>query len=432
MLSHLPARTRDGLLELQRQRLLDAVDRAWQEIPFYRRKMSEAGLDGTSITSVADLVRLPVTTKLELRASEKEHPPLGDYRGAPMNAAVRLSTSSGATGKPTLNVMTRKDALLEYLLMRRTFERSGLKPGDIQFNAHPAYLYGASEFLSAAHESYGLLSISLGPPGSDGEILKQLELIYDLQPRSALLFPPAVLRYADVARREMKLSFPVDFGLTQMQLNEFGLQFADAREWHEKVMGIKLFNGFGSSEIFAATGASCAHGVGNHLNEDYVVLEVLDPETLKPVPDGQPGLAAISSLEKDNLLLRYIVGDMGYMDSEPCACGDPTRVFYRLGRSSDAVSLRGRRVTTADLFRSLCGEEELGLGALAFQVVNPGPQAESLDIRVPAPDAPTPGLSDRIAAMASAFLDLPVNVQLTESSGFSYKPTRLINAAAQS
>ena len=126
------------------------------EAPLFGRKLAEAGItDADDITTSADIARIPLTRKQELRDSEAEHPPFGDYRFTDHRDCVRLGTSTGTTGTPTVALWTRKDIWIEYESAARNWWRTGWRPGQIVTHAHPAYLYGGGPFLSGSLEYFG-------------------------------------------------------------------------------------------------------------------------------------------------------------------------------------------------------------------------------------------------------------------------------------
>ncbi|MBV8295550.1 MAG: hypothetical protein JO085_01835, partial [Acidimicrobiia bacterium] len=153
--------SRDERRALQDERLGDVVRRTFERpVPLFKRKLEEAGVSGPDdIESVDDLVHVPTTVKDDLRQSETEHPPVGDYRFTDIRECIRIGTSTGTTGTPTLMLWTRHDIWVEYESAARWWWRIGYRPGQIITHAHPAYLYGGGVMLQGAYEYFGLLSI---------------------------------------------------------------------------------------------------------------------------------------------------------------------------------------------------------------------------------------------------------------------------------
>src|SRR5437763_5474878 len=163
------AMSRDERRARQDERLRDVIRRVFERpVPLFKRKLEEAGASGPDdIKSVDDLVRIPTTVKEELRRSEAEAPPFGDYRFTDAHECVRIGTSTGTTGTPTLMLWTRKDIWIEYESAARVWWRMGNRPGMIATHAHPAYLYGGGIMLQGAYEYFGFLTIWVPPPDTD-------------------------------------------------------------------------------------------------------------------------------------------------------------------------------------------------------------------------------------------------------------------------
>src|SRR4051794_21139644 len=161
--------SRDERRALQDERLREVVRRAFERpVPLFKRKLEEAGMSGPDdVKSVDDLVKIPTTVKDDLRRSEADAPPVGDYRFTDIRDCIRIGTSTGTTGMPTLMLWTRHDIWLEYESAARWWWRIGYRPGQNITHAHPAYLYGGGVMLQGAYEYFGLLSIWVPPPDTD-------------------------------------------------------------------------------------------------------------------------------------------------------------------------------------------------------------------------------------------------------------------------
>src|SRR5688572_28975081 len=160
---------REQLRALQDERLRAAVRRVFDKpIPFFRRKLAAAGVESPDdIKGVDDLDRIPVTIKQELRDSEAEHPPVGDHRGTQLRDNVRLGTSTGTTGTPTVALWTKSDLHVDCEAGARMFWASGVRPGMVVTHAHPAYLYSGGPMQTLAYEHMGALCIWVPPPETD-------------------------------------------------------------------------------------------------------------------------------------------------------------------------------------------------------------------------------------------------------------------------
>ena len=154
---------------LQDTRLNEMVRRVFENpVALFKRKLTSAGIKGPDdIKGVDDLEHVPLTVKQDLREAEAAVPPFGDYRFTSAHDCVRLGTSTGTTGTPTITLWTRNDIWLEYESAARNWWRMGYRPGMIATHAHPAYLYGGGIMLSGAYEYFGLLNVWVPPPDTD-------------------------------------------------------------------------------------------------------------------------------------------------------------------------------------------------------------------------------------------------------------------------
>src|ERR1700694_3022486 len=166
-----PSQTRgpEQKRQLQDQRVRDFIAKVFDgPVPLFERKLKQAGIDDPrQISGVDDLWRIPLTIKQDLRDSESSVPPWGEYRFTDPRACVRLGTSTGTTGQPTISVGTRNDLFNEYEAAARIWWRFGHGPGMIATHAHPAYLYAGGPMLSSAYEYFGFLNVWVPPPDTD-------------------------------------------------------------------------------------------------------------------------------------------------------------------------------------------------------------------------------------------------------------------------
>ena len=332
---------RPELRRLQEERLRDAVRRAVDGAPFWRRRFAGAGLEADDVKTLDDLRRLPPVRKDDLRRSEAEHPPLGDYRCVGLAGSVRLATSTGTTGRPTFTTWTANDLRLDYDLAARAHWRAGLRPGQVVVTAHPGYLNGGAAMTTGAYEHMGILPISVGPPESPEHAERVLRTIEGLPVDHWRLFPAALARFREAAER---IGSPVR------------LPEPDAAG--PAAQSDKLSAG---QECISYLGSACAPGRGAHIAEDWAVVEVLDPDSGEPVPDGRRGSLVVTSLGRDNPMLRYDVEDIVRVDSEPCGCGETSRRGFYEGRVKDLVPVAGRKVLPIDVWSELAPDDEFVL-----------------------------------------------------------------------
>jgi phenylacetate-CoA ligase len=399
---------RDALRALQEERLAAVLDRL-ASVPFWARKLSGAGVAPDDIKSLDDLARIPRTTKDELRASEAATPPLGDYRGAPMHASVRLSTSTGTTGRPTITLFTAHDLEVEYDAGGRMFHRQGRRAGEIVTHAHPGGLNGGQSLLGGVIEYFGCLNVPVGPPMSKADIDRAIDLWLELKPHHYELFGPVLHTFWEAAKargldpeRDLNMKPP-----------------AEIPPYRTVSAGL---------DCFAFLGSACDQNDGAHVCEDEAIIEAVDDATGEPVPDGQRGNLVVTSLTKDNAMLRYDLQDVVRLDGGLCRCGEThVRAFWE-GRRADIVRAAGKELLPNDVWRVLHAIPEVAEPELEFQMVRTS-DTGTLRLRVESKD-PSPALRARLNAMLEQELGAPVSVDIVETGALprpSYKPLRVVD-----
>ncbi|SDB93239.1 phenylacetate-CoA ligase [Raineyella antarctica] len=323
---------RTKLRELQLVRLQAQVARIDDRVPYYRERMAQAGVLPEEIKSLEDLVRLPFTSKAQLR----EGFPFG-LSAVPRSELVEVHMSSGSTGKPVVDGYTRGDLELWGDLMGRTLDMGGVGPDDVVQNS-----FGYGLFTGGFGVHYGAGTIgALVLPISSGNTRRQLETMRDFGTTTLAGTPSYALYLAEYAR---------DHGIDPRSL---GLRkgFFGAEPWSEAMRhqieedwGIEAFDIYGLTEIIGpGVGAECPEHDGLHVYEDHFYPEVVDPETGVPVPDGTEGELVLTTLTRQGTpLLRYRTRDVTYLIDEPCRCGRTSRRIHRLmGRTDDMLIIRG-------------------------------------------------------------------------------------------
>jgi phenylacetate-CoA ligase len=343
--------SRDALQALQLDRLRQAVARASERVPLWRRRCREAGLAPQDIGSLEDLRALPFSTKADLR----DHYPFGLF-AVPRKAVRRLHASSGTTGKPTVVGYTAADLDLWSDLMARTLACAGARPGDI---VHNAYGYGLFTGGLGAHQGAERLGCTVVPM-SGGNTEKQVLLLQDLGAQVLCATPSYALNIAEVAERE-----GVDLRNGPLRLGVFGAEpWSDGlRRELEARLGIVAVDIYGLSEIIGpGVAAECgAVRQGLHGWEDHFLFEAIDPDTGAPVADGEAGELVVTTLTKEALpMLRYRTRDMTRLERRPCACGRThLRIMRITGRSDDMIIIRGVNVYPSQIEAVLVGFPDL-------------------------------------------------------------------------
>ena len=380
------------------ERLRDAVARAWAGAPFFRQRFEAAGISPDDVKTLDDLTQVPVFRKADLRADEAAHPAIGTYRCVGLSGSVRLATSTGTTGRPTFVLWTAGDLRLDYELAARAHWRAGLRPGQVVVTAHPGYLNGGQAMTAGAYEHMGLLPISVGPPESDEHAERVLRTLEGLPIDHWRLFPAALFRLREAAAR---IGSPV------------ALPEPDAlgpAAQHDKLSA--------GQECISYLGSACAPGSGSHIAEDWAIVEVLDPRSGEPVPDGQRGSLVVTSLGRDNPMVRYDLEDVVRIESEPCACGETSRRGFFEGRVKDLVPVGDRTVLPIDVWWELPADAE-------FVLVR-RPRAERLVVRVEGAVAQDAGLAERLEERCA----VPVAVEALEPGTLArsgYKSVRVVD-----
>ncbi|WP_295389735.1 phenylacetate--CoA ligase family protein [uncultured Thiodictyon sp.] len=340
-----PAETlpRAELEALQLERLRALVERVAQ-VPFYRDYFTLHDINRRSIRCLDDLRRLPFTTKDDLR----RHQPLG-FLAVPRKAVARIHGSSGTTGRPTFVAYTAQDLKTWSGLCARFLVAGGLKP---EHTVQIAFGYGL--FTGGFGLHYGVERVGAAViPAASGNTRRQLDIIHDLAPEVLICTPSYALTIADGAR-ELGMdprSLPLRFG-------HFGGEpwTEDMRREIEEQLDIVAFNNYGLSEIMGpGVSGECAARNGMHLQEDHFLVECLDPQTLEPVAEGEPGELVITTLTREAVpMVRYRTRDIARLYREPCPCGRTGIRMGRIaGRSDDMLIIRGVNVFPSQIEEAL-------------------------------------------------------------------------------
>ena len=338
---------REALTTLQTTRLKQTLERAYNNIPHYRRKFDVAGVRPSDFKSLGDITRFPFTLKSDLR----DNYPFGMF-AVPRDQVVRLHASSGTTGRPTVVGYTKKDISTWSDLMARCFACAGVMPGDV---VHNAYGYGLFTGGLGAHYGAERLGCTVVPV-SGGGTERQVTLIKDFNAKVLCATPSYALNIAEVAQ-----NMGVDLKQTALRIGLFGAEpWSDAmRRDLEARLGLKAVDIYGLSEILGPGVACECYGAqsGLHGWEDHFLFETIDPETQQPLPMGSPGELVISTLTKEALpMIRYRTRDITRLSNEPCACGRAhVRIMRVTGRDDDMLVVRGVNVYPSQVEAVLVG-----------------------------------------------------------------------------
>ncbi len=339
--------SREALAALQTTRLKQTLERAYANVPHYRKKFDDAGVKPSDLNALSDVARFPFTLKSDLR----DNYPFGMF-AVPRDQLLRVHASSGTTGKPTVVGYTKGDLDTWADLMARCFACAGTLPGDI---VHNAYGYGLFTGGLGAHYGAERLGCTVVPV-SGGGTERQVTLINDFKANVLCATPSYALNIAEIA-----LKMGVDLSKSSLRVGLFGAEpWSDAMRHDLEVrLGLKAVDVYGLSEIMGPGVACECHGVqsGLHGWEDHFLFEVIDPETLQPLPMGATGELVITTLTKEaQPMIRYRTRDITRLSNEPCACGRThVRILRVTGRNDDMLIIRGVNVYPSQVEAVLVG-----------------------------------------------------------------------------
>jgi phenylacetate-CoA ligase len=326
---------RPEIEKLQVKRLRAGVERVSKTVPFYREKLSHAGVAAASIRSGHDLARLPFTSKSDLR----DHYPFG-VAAVPMKEVVRVHASSGTTGKPTVSAYSRKDINLWTDLMARSCAAAGVTEEDVVHNAYGYGLFTGGLGFHYGAERLGATVI----PASGGNTKRQVMLMRDFGSTVLCCTPSYSLMVAEVAEEDgiEPQSLPLKVGI-------FGAEpwSEQMRQKIESRFGITALNVYGLSEVMGpGVAMECTQQQGMHIAEDHFIPEIIEPNTGQPMSDGELGELVLTCVTKEALpLVRYRTRDRTRLIREKCPCGRNTVRMDRLvGRTDDMIIVRGVNV----------------------------------------------------------------------------------------
>ena len=326
---------REDLEQLQLERLQSTLYRVGTHVPFYRKKFEELKFNYDNVRSLDDLRRLPFTIKQDLR----DNYPYGLF-AVPLRDVVRVHSSSGTSGQATVVGYTRNDIKTWSNLVARVITAAGVTKNDV---IQIAFGYGLFTGGFGLHYGAELVGTSVIPISS-GNTKRQIQIMQDFKTTALVCTPSYALVMADTMM-EMGINpngLSLRYGLFGGEPWSEGMR----REINEK-LGIIATDNYGLSEVMGpGVSGECLECNGLHINEDHFLLEILDPITLEPVPEGEVGELVITTLTKEAFpMIRYRTRDLTRFIPGPCACGRTMRRMQRvMGRSDDMLIIKGVNV----------------------------------------------------------------------------------------
>lgn len=325
----------ETLQKFQLEQLRKTVARVYERVPFYKQKFDEIGIKPEDIRTLEDIANLPFTVKNDLR----DNYPFG-LCTVPLSEVARVHASSGTTGKPITGPYTADDLGFWSECMARTLTAAGIKKDDI---VQISYGYGLFTGGLGLHQGATHIGCAVVPTSS-GVTARQITVMQDFGVNALCCTPSYALTIAERAE-EMGINLrklPLRAGVFGAEPWSEGM-----RKEVEERMGIKAFDIYGLTEL-CGPGVSfeCEAQDGLHINEDHFLAEIVDPETLKPLPLGEKGELVFTSLQRQAMpMIRYRTKDITRLHRETCACG---RSFVKMdkisGRSDDMVIVSGVNV----------------------------------------------------------------------------------------
>lgn len=342
--------SREDIEAIQLQRLKKTVEIA-AHAPYYQKVFEKYGINADSIQTLEDIRKIPFTTKADMRDSY----PFGLVAGN-LKDAVRIHSSSGTTGNPTVIVHSQHDLDSWANLVARCLYMVGLRNTDVFQNSSGYGMFTGGLGFQYGAERLGALTV----PAAAGNSKRQIKFITDFHTTALHAIPSYATRLAEVFAEE-----GIDPTSTSLTTLIIGAEphTDEQRKKIEKLLGVKAYNSFGMSEMSGPGVAfECPEQNGMHLWEDCFYVEIINPDTLEPIPVGEVGELVLTTLDREMMpLLRYRTRDLTRILPEPCPCGRThIRIDRIKGRSDDMFIIKGVNVFPMQIEKILMQFPELG------------------------------------------------------------------------
>lgn len=400
--------SREQIEKIQHDGLLDVVKRVYENVPYYRKKMDEAGVKPEDIKELSDITKLPFLTKDDLRDAYPY-----ELMALPVSECVRIHSTSGTTGRRVVDFYTQNDIdKWEDGCARAICAAGGTKEDVVQVSYGYGLFTGGSGLNGGSHK-VGCLTL----PMSSGNTDRQLQFMCDLG-TTILCCTPSYAAYLaeSINERGIKDQIKVKAGI-------FGAEAWSEEMRHdiEKNLGIKAYDIYGLTEIEGPGVAfECEAQDGMHICEDYFIPEIVDLDTLEPVPDGQIGELVFTSFAKEAFpLIRYRTKDITYITHEKCKCGRTHARIHRLmGRTDDMLIIKGVNVYPSQIEEVLIKQ---GMPANYQLIVDRVNNSDTMEVNVEmTPEMFSDSVSDiaakekEIVAALKSMLGIYAKVKLVE------------------
>ncbi len=365
--------TRQEIESYQLDRLQKTVEHCMNS-PFYRERFKKEGLKPSDIKTLDDLRKIPFTTKQDLRDTY----PFG-IASVPLDQCVRLHSSSGTTGNPTVILHTQKDLQEWANAVARCLWMVGCRPNDVFQNTSGYGMFTGGLGFQYGAELLGMLTV----PAAAGNTLRQLKFFTDFGTTVVHAIPSYAARLYEVMQ-ERGIDPRKD---TKLRTLVIGAEphSEDTRRRIEEMLGVKAYNSFGMSEMCGPGVAfECPEQNGMHIWEDYYIVEIVDPDTLEPVPDGEVGELVLTTLKREAMpLLRYRTRDLTRILPGDCPCGRQHKRLDRMkGRSDDMIILKGVNIFPIQIETILMQFKELASDYLITLETKENNDAMTVEVEV--------------------------------------------------
>ena len=377
---------RSSLEQIQLKRLQATVRRLAKGVPFYQDKFAKHGLRPADIKSLADVRRLPFTTSADLRATYPKGLVI-----AKEGELSRLHTSSGTTGKPKALFFSRKDINNSAEIMARCFVMTGATKQDIFQNMMTYGLFTGALMMHYGAEKLGCMVIPAGP----GNTEKQLLLMQDFRSTIVHITPSYALYFASYLESK-GINPRTDLALRKAFIGAEPYT-EETRLKIEKALGVEVYNSYGLSEMSGPGVAfECEHKDGMHIWEDNYIVEIVDPQTGEPLPEGKRGELVLTTLCREAMpLLRYRTRDITSIIAAPCPCGRTHRRLARVtGRTDDMLIVRGVNIYPLQIEQVLMSLPQVGRN---YQIILDG--LDEMTVKVELAESGFDGQVDHLVSL---------------------------------
>jgi phenylacetate-CoA ligase len=373
---------KNGLRELQEEKLRKQVYYVYQNSPMYTAKFKEVGLHPLDIQTLDDLQKIPFTEKWEIRKSQENSSELGLHQCSTSERIIRIHSSSGTTGKPTYVGITKHDSEVWTDIVSRVYYTAGIRPYHKVIFAMGLSFFVGGLPLKDGIERLGAAFIPIGTGASDRLVTTSLHLKPDV-----LLCTPSYANYLADYVRSIGMN-PKDLGFKIIGTGgEPGGGLPEVRQKIEQDWGARVFEAMGNADMAPVLFSECPAGDGMHfVAPDYVICELIDPDTgeVKPIEDGSTGELVYTSIDRECVpLLRFRTRDLISIKTGVCSCGHEGMRIRCIGRTDDMLIIRGVNVFPSAIKDVVSSYYPRTTGEIQILLHQPGPAVDPpLEVQV--------------------------------------------------